>query len=110
MEVKNKSVPSSSDVLDVGYVWFDGRIIPQEQATVSALTHALHYGTSVFEGIRAYETTNGPAIFRLKEHVKRLLDSAKIMGMIPPVNAEEIEQAIIETIRYRISFFSNATT
>ena len=100
MEVKNKSVPSSSDVLDVGYVWFDGRIIPQEQATVSALTHALHYGTSVFEGIRAYETTNGPAIFRLKEHVKRLLDSAKIMGMIPPVNAEEIEQAIIETIRY----------
>ena len=100
MEVKNKSVPSSSDVLDVGYVWFDGRIIPQEQATVSALTHALHYGTSVFEGIRAYETTNGPAIFRLKEHVKRLLDSAKIMGMIPQVNAEEIEQATIETIHY----------
>ena len=100
MEVKSKSVPSSSAVLDVGYVWFDGRIVPQEQATVSALTHALHYGTSVFEGIRAYETTNGPAVFRLKEHTKRLLDSAKIMGMIPPVTAEEIEQAIIETIRH----------
>ena len=100
MEVKSKAVPSSSAVLDVGYVWFDGRIVPQEQATVSALTHALHYGTSVFEGIRAYETTNGPAVFRLKEHIKRLLDSAKIMGMIPPVTAEEIEQAIIETIRH----------
>jgi len=100
MEVKSKSVPSSSAVLDVGYVWFDGRIVPQEQATVSALTHALHYGTSVFEGIRAYETANGPAVFRLKEHTKRLLDSAKIMGMIPPVTAEEIEQAIIETIRH----------
>ena len=100
MEVKSKAVPSSSAVLDVGYVWFDGRIVPQEQATVSALTHALHYGTSVFEGIRAYETANGPAVFRLKEHIKRLLDSAKIMGMIPPVTAEEIEQAIIETIRH----------
>ncbi|MCH2666779.1 MAG: branched-chain amino acid transaminase [Deinococcales bacterium] len=98
--MKSKSVPSSSAVLDVGYVWFDGRIVPQEQATVSALTHALHYGTSVFEGIRAYETANGPAVFRLKEHTKRLLDSAKIMGMIPPVTAEEIEQAIIETIRH----------
>ena len=88
MEVKSKSVPSSSAVLDVGYVWFDGRIVPQEQATVSALPHALHYGTSVFEGIRAYETANGPAVFRLKEHTKRLLDSAKIMGMIPPVTSD----------------------
>jgi branched-chain amino acid aminotransferase len=99
VEVKSKSVQSSSAVLDVGYVWFDGQIVPQEQATVSVLTHALHYGTSIFEGLRAYETDRGPAVFRLKEHTRRLLNSAKIIGMTPTVTAAEIDQAILETVR-----------
>jgi branched-chain amino acid aminotransferase len=80
-------------------IWFDGRIVPQEQAMVSVLTHALHYGTSVFEGIRAYATDRGPAVFRLREHSQRLLDSAKIIGMRSPYTVEQIDAAIVETVR-----------
>jgi branched-chain amino acid aminotransferase len=82
-----------------GQIWFDGRIVPHEQAVVSVLTHAMHYGTSVFEGIRAYETDRGAAVFRLREHAQRLNDSAKIIGMPSPYTVEEIEQAIVETVR-----------
>lgn len=80
-------------------IWFDGRMVPQEEATVSVLTHAMHYGTSVFEGIRAYATERGAAVFRLREHSQRLLDSAKIIGMRSPYGIEEIDEAIVETIR-----------
>ena len=62
-------------------IWMDGQLIPWEQASVHILNHSLHYGGAVFEGIRAYKTDNGTAIFRLKEHVDRLFDSAKIFKM-----------------------------
>ena len=89
---------TTTSALDAGLIWLDGQLVPQEQATVSVLTHAMHYGTSVFEGIRAYETERGAAVFRLREHSQRLLDSAKILGMRPTITVEEIDAAIVETI------------
>src|SRR5690606_27966293 len=68
MTVQQKTAPASTSALEAGLVFIDGQLVPQEQATVSVLTHALHYGTSVFEGIRAYSTERGPAVFRLREH------------------------------------------
>ncbi len=85
--------------INAGLIWFNGTIVPQEEARVSVLTHALHYGTSVFEGARAYPTQRGPAIFRLQEHTQRLFDSALILRMPVPYSQEEINQAIIETVR-----------
>jgi len=85
--------------IDAGRIWFDGRLVPQEEATVSVLSHALHYGTSVFEGARAYATDRGAAIFRLHDHSRRLLDSAKILGMPDVPSALEIDEAVIETVR-----------
>jgi len=85
--------------IDAGSIWFDGRLVPQEQAVVSVLSHALHYGTSVFEGARAYATDRGAAVFRLREHSKRLLDSARILGMPDLPTIDEIDAAILATIR-----------
>lgn len=85
--------------IDAGRIWFDGRLVPQEEATVSVLTHALHYGTSVFEGARAYATQRGPAIFRLRDHSRRLLDSARILGMRDLPSVDEIDEAVVETVR-----------
>lgn len=85
--------------IDAGYIWLNGALVPQAEAQVSVLTHALHYGTSVFEGIRAYETPRGAAIFRLTEHSERLLESAKIIGMPVKLTVNEINHAIIETLR-----------
>ncbi|HZJ08173.1 MAG TPA: branched-chain amino acid transaminase [Trueperaceae bacterium] len=99
MTVQQKSAPASTSALDAGMVYLDGELIPQEQATVSVLTHALHYGTSVFEGIRAYSTPRGSAVFRLREHAERLLQSAKILGMRTALSADEIERAILDTLR-----------
>ncbi|MCL6568690.1 MAG: branched-chain amino acid transaminase [Meiothermus silvanus] len=77
----------------------NGQMVPQEEAKVSVLTHALHYGTSVFEGIRAYDTPKGPAIFRLPEHVERLFHSAKVLMMEIPFTPQEISQAIQQVVR-----------
>ncbi len=77
----------------------DGSLVNWDEAKVHVLTHTLHYGMGVFEGIRCYKAENGSAIFRLKEHVKRLFDSAHIMQMVIPYTKEEIEQAIVETVR-----------
>ena len=99
MTVQPQPTPSSSTALEAGLIWLDGELVPQERATVSVLTHALHYGTSVFEGIRAYETARGAAVFRLREHSRRLLDSARIVGMRIELTAEEIDHAIVETVR-----------
>jgi len=99
MAVQSKSAPSSTSSVDTGLIWFEGGLVAPEEAKVSVLTHAMHYGTSVFEGIRAYETERGAAVFRLPEHTKRLLDSAKILGMRSPVSANDIDHAILETIR-----------
>ncbi len=85
--------------IDAGTIWFDGELVPAAEAKVSVLTHALHYGTSVFEGIRAYKTARGAAVFRLHEHAERLLDSAKILGMPHTLSAAEVSEAILETVR-----------
>ena len=99
MTVQSKSAPASTAALDAGLIYLDGSLVPQEQATVSVLTHALHYGTSVFEGIRAYATDRGAAVFRLRDHSKRLLQSAHILGMRTSLSVEQIESAILDTIR-----------
>jgi branched-chain amino acid aminotransferase len=75
------------------FIWFNGKLVPWEKASVHVLTHALHYGSSVFEGVRAYETPGGVAIFRLKEHTRRLFDSAKIYRIVIPYSAEQINEA-----------------
>ena len=74
-------------------IWFNGKLVPWEKATVHVLTHALHYGSSVFEGIRAYETPKGVCIFRLKDHTRRLFDSAKIYRIDIPYSEEQINAA-----------------
>lgn len=80
-------------------IWFNGKLVPFQDATVHVLAHALHYGSSVFEGIRCYDTDRGSGIFRLGEHMRRLVDSAKIHRMEIPYSQEELEQATMETIR-----------
>jgi len=80
-------------------IWFDGELIPWDEATVHVSAHVLHYGSSVFEGIRAYATEQGPAVFCLGPHVERLFNSAKIYRMEVPYTREEIDQAILETVR-----------
>ncbi len=74
-------------------IWMNGEMVPWDDAQIHVLTHTLHYGTGVFEGIRAYETDDGPAIFRLTEHIERLYNSAKIMGMPMPYSVPELVQA-----------------
>jgi branched-chain amino acid aminotransferase len=71
-------------------IWFNGKLVPWEKATVHVLSHALHYGSSVFEGIRAYETPQGVAVFRLRDHMRRLLDSAKIYRIPLPFSLEQL--------------------
>ncbi len=78
-------------------IWMDGRLVDFADAKVHALAHTLHYGIGVFEGIRAYETRQGPAIFRLREHVDRLISSARVYHMPIPFDRATIEQAIVET-------------
>ena len=80
-------------------VWYNGELVPWEDATVHVSAHALHYGSSVFEGIRAYATPQGPAVFRLDEHVERLFNSAKIFRMEVPYTFAEVRQAILDTIK-----------
>ena len=82
-----------------GVIWFDGEEVPWRDARVHVLTHTLHYGMGVFEGIRAYSTDRGPAIFRLREHVKRFFNSAHILGMSLPYDAETIENACRNAVR-----------
>jgi branched-chain amino acid aminotransferase len=81
------------------WIWFNGELVPWDEAQVHVFTHALHYGSSVFEGIRAYSTPRGPAVLGLEPHVRRLFDSCKIYRMPIPYRPEEISQAILETIR-----------
>jgi branched-chain amino acid aminotransferase len=81
-----------------GYIWMDGEFVDWRDAKVHVLTHTLHYGVGVFEGVRAYATEKGPAIFRLERHTERLFQSAKIMGMEIPFSAAEVNQAQIEAI------------
>lgn len=82
------------------FIWKNGELVPFEQATVHFLTPALHYGAAVFEGIRSYDTPKGPAIFRLREHVERLLDSAYVLGFRElPWTVDELVTAHKDTVR-----------
>ncbi|MFA9386187.1 MAG: branched-chain amino acid transaminase [Vibrio cyclitrophicus] len=81
------------------YIWFNGEMVPWAEANVHVLTHAMHYGTSVFEGVRCYNTPKGPVIFRHPEHARRLKDSAKIYRFPIPFTEEEIMEATRETLR-----------
>jgi branched-chain amino acid aminotransferase len=80
-------------------IWMDGQIVPWENATVHVMTHSLHYGSAIFEGIRCYDTEKGTVIFRLDEHIKRFYNSAKIYGMRIPFAPDELSAAIKRTIR-----------
>ena len=80
-------------------IWMNGALVNWADAQVHVLTHTLHYGTGVFEGIRAYETDKGPAVFRLTDHIVRLHNSAKIMGMPMPYSVEELVEATKATVR-----------
>jgi len=80
-------------------IWFNGQFVPWDGARVHVLAHALHYGSSVFEGIRAYATPRGPAIFCLDAHLDRLLGSCKIYRMPIPYSREELRQALLEIVR-----------
>lgn len=82
------------------YIWMDGELVEYEKATIHFLTGAFHYGAGVFEGIRAYQTEKGPAVFRLLEHVDRLIESAEVFGFRDlPYTVESVTSAILETIR-----------
>jgi len=84
---------------ELSSIWLNGKIVDWKDATTHVLTHALHYGTSVFEGIRCYKTIQGSAVFRLGDHIQRLFDSARIIKMSIPYSQKELYQATLETIR-----------
>ncbi len=81
-----------------GVIWMDGEMVPWRDAQVHVLTHTLHYGVGAFEGIRAYETPKGTAIFRLDDHVRRLFETAHILEMTMPYSREEIARACIDSV------------
>lgn len=80
------------------FIWYNGELKPWQDVTVHVLSHAIHYGSSVFEGIRSYDTPQGPCIFRLEEHIDRLFFSAKVYGMNIPFSPEELMEACKETV------------
>src|SRR5579859_552225 len=80
-------------------IWFNGELVPWDKATVHVMTHALHYGSSVFEGIRCYKTPRGPALFRLEPHLRRLADSAKIYRMEIPYHQGQLSDACRQVVR-----------
>jgi branched-chain amino acid aminotransferase len=82
-----------------GHIWYDGKLVPWRNATTHVLTHSLHYGLAVFEGVRAYNTVKGTAIFRLREHTQRLLNSAHIYMMKIPYSIEQLMEAQKEVVR-----------
>ena len=82
-----------------GVIWFDGKLVPWREATTHVLTHTLHYGMGVFEGVRAYDAEQGTAIFRLKEHTRRLFRSAHILQMDMPFDQDTINQAQLNVVR-----------
>ncbi len=82
-----------------GFIWYNGELVDWRNATTHVLTHTLHYGMGVFEGVRAYETARGPAIFRLQDHTDRLFRSAKILGMDLPFSKQQVNQAHIDVVK-----------
>jgi branched-chain amino acid aminotransferase len=92
-------VAAPNPFADVRFIWKNGELVDFEKATVHVLTHALHYGSGVFEGVRCYKTKQGPAVFRLTEHLKRLWLSAKTYRMEMPYSFAEVKAAVLDTIR-----------
>ncbi|MEK6941467.1 MAG: branched-chain amino acid transaminase [archaeon] len=88
-----------SNIHPTEFIWFNGKMVPWHDAKTHVLSHSLHYGTAVFEGIRANKTKNGPAIFRLDAHIRRLLNSAKIMQMNCPYGYGDFSRACIELVK-----------
>jgi len=84
---------------EIGKIWMNGKLVPFKDAKVHVLTHALHYSTSIFEGIRCYNTPNGSAVFRLPEHVDRFFKSAKLYSMKMQFTKKEISEAIVKTVK-----------
>ena len=84
---------------ETGKIWMNGKLVPFKNAKVHVLTHALHYSTSIFEGIRCYDTPDGSAIFRLPEHVDRFFNSAKMYSMKMPYSKKKITDAIVNTVK-----------
>jgi branched-chain amino acid aminotransferase len=82
-----------------GKIWFNGKIVDWKDANLHVLSHVVHYGSSVFEGIRCYKTENGPAIFRLQEHIQRLINSGKIYRMDIPYSIDEICKAVQDIVK-----------
>lgn len=82
-----------------GFIWYNGEFVPWQEANTHVLTHTLHYGGGVFEGVRAYQTEQGTAIFRLHDHTSRLFNSAKIINMQLPYSPQQISQAQLDTVR-----------
>src|SRR5260221_7866788 len=82
-----------------GFIWYDGKLVPWRSATTHVLTHSLHYGLAVFEGVRAYKTVDGTAIFRLEDHTERLFNSAHIYMMKIPYGRETLIEAQKEVVR-----------
>ena len=91
------AIPQTMEDRD-GFIWFNDKFVPWREAKTHVLTHTLHYGLGVFEGVRAYETKKGPAIFRLEDHTKRLFNSAHIVGMKIPFTKAQINQAHKDSI------------
>jgi branched-chain amino acid aminotransferase len=81
------------------HIWFNGQLVPWEEAQVHVAVHALHYGSSIYEGIRAYKTDGGPAIFCLTPHIDRMFNSARIYRMEVPFSKDEVSRAIVETVK-----------
>lgn len=86
-------------MIETKEIWFNGKMVPWHEATVHVLTHTLHYGGGAFEGIRFYDTDKGPAIFRLREHIERLLYSASVLKMNLPYTCDEICEAVKQVVR-----------
>ncbi len=80
-------------------IWVDGALVPWDEATVHVTAHALHYGSSIFEGIRAYGTPDGQVVLGLQQHTRRFFRSAKMFRMELPFSEEEVNEAILETLR-----------
>src|SRR4051812_12031482 len=81
-------------------IWHNGKLVPWDSAQIHVMSHVVNYGSSLFEGIRCYNTKQGPAIFRAKEHIERLLNSSKIYRIEVPFTHEELVQAMVETVQH----------
>ena len=88
-----------SEFLEDGKLWFNGKMIEWQDAKIHVMSHVIHYGSSIFEGFRCYNTVNGPALFRLQDHIRRLFDSAKIYRIPMPFSKDVIEQACIDVVK-----------